>query len=796
MPYISNLKKINPENDSNAITLGYLNNQIGADDGIASLDNLGQIPINQLSINKLIFQGSWDASMNHPFLTDNSGNTGDNYIVCVDGSANIQGETNWNIGDWIIFTTQGWEKIFNNNIGPKGDIGEKGINGLKGDNGSKGEKGIIGSKGVRGLEGENGEKGIIGLKGMKGIRGLKGVNGIIGIKGETGENGNQGLKGEVGEMGATGETGIKGLKGDQGLKGEIGDQGLKGATGDKGELQGETGDQGLKGETGANGNNGVNGDIGVPGSNGMTGDKGENGDIGVPGSNGSTGNQGINGDQGIQGIKGDTGPLPELITDTELINEYVADVSGLIHPANAQYIEFHLIGGGAGGTNNAFGKVGQTINGTSNSVNINGDGSRIVVSNQAAASNRGYVYIYEYNGTDWVQLGQTLQGDNTGDRFGSSVSMNDVGNIISIGAIVYNSNRGLIRSYQYNGSLWSQIGQDIIGLSINALLGQSVNLDSTGTILVTGARGRRSMYAYQYNGSSWVQLGSAITKNSIYPDFGQETHVNSTGQTIAASSYGFNSNRGAVTVYRFQSSNWVQLGSDILGEATGDYSGYSLEINADGTIIVIGSIFASSSLGQVRVFQYVGNNWVKIGQNIDGLITLENLGRGTSINSIGNIIAIAGWSGFSYIYEYDSINLIWVLITTLVGTDRFGQTTSLNNEGNMVAISARSYVEVHKQLTISGGKSGQQKKIKRKLPNDFSFTIGSGGDPYNNGNDTILRNGTGTIIAAAAGGNGQLNNINAGGKGIYNNYGAGGNGNNEFGGADSGSSGIVIITYS
>ena len=62
----------------------------------------------------LVFQGTWNASTNTPTLTSGSGTTGNFYIVSVAGSTNLDGITDWKVGDWAVFIEQGasdqWEK--------------------------------------------------------------------------------------------------------------------------------------------------------------------------------------------------------------------------------------------------------------------------------------------------------------------------------------------------------------------------------------------------------------------------------------------------------------------------------------------------------------------------------------------------------------------------------------------------------------------------------------------------------------------------------------------------------------
>ena len=60
-----------------------------------------------------IFQGTWDASTNTPALASSVGTNGHYYIVSVDGSTNLNGITDWQIGDWAIFAGTTWQKVDN-----------------------------------------------------------------------------------------------------------------------------------------------------------------------------------------------------------------------------------------------------------------------------------------------------------------------------------------------------------------------------------------------------------------------------------------------------------------------------------------------------------------------------------------------------------------------------------------------------------------------------------------------------------------------------------------------------------
>jgi hypothetical protein len=61
------------------------------------------------------YQGSWDANTNSPALTSSVGVNGYYYVVSVAGSTNLNGITDWQIGDWAIFNGSVWQKIDQSN---------------------------------------------------------------------------------------------------------------------------------------------------------------------------------------------------------------------------------------------------------------------------------------------------------------------------------------------------------------------------------------------------------------------------------------------------------------------------------------------------------------------------------------------------------------------------------------------------------------------------------------------------------------------------------------------------------
>lgn len=86
----------------------------GVPNGVATLDAGGKVPTSQIPLQgDLNYQGAWNASTNSPTLTSSVGTQGYYYVVSVAGTTNLNGITDWQIGDWAIFNGSVWQKVDN-----------------------------------------------------------------------------------------------------------------------------------------------------------------------------------------------------------------------------------------------------------------------------------------------------------------------------------------------------------------------------------------------------------------------------------------------------------------------------------------------------------------------------------------------------------------------------------------------------------------------------------------------------------------------------------------------------------
>ncbi len=258
---------------------------------------------------------------------------------------------------------------------------------------------------------------------------------------------------------------------------------------------------------------------------------------------------------------------------------------------------------------NVWTQIGLDINGeaagdeSGKSVSLSSNGTIVAIGaigNDGNGSNSGHVRVYRNVSNIWTQIGTDINGEASGDVSGYTISLSSDGNIIAIGAPENDengSNSGHVRIYQNVSEVWTQIGSDINGEVISDQSGESVSLSSDGNIVAIGA---------------------------IFND-------------------GNSSNSGHVRVFQNASGVWTQIGSDINGEALGDLSGESVSLSSDGNIVAIGAIFndgSGTSSGHVRIFQNVSGNWIQVGSDINGEALGDESGENVSLSSDGSIVAI------------------------------------------------------------------------------------------------------------------------------------------------------------
>lgn len=293
------------------------------------------------------------------------------------------------------------------------------------------------------------------------------------------------------------------------------------------------------------------------------------------------------------------------------------------------------------------------------SVSLSSDGYRLAVGailNDGSGFNAGHVRVWQWSGSSWLLLGNDINGETTEDRSGCSVSLSSDGSRLAIGANLNDgngTNSGHVRVWQWNGTSWNQLGADINGEAIDDQYGLSISLSSDGFRLAIGANGNDGngifsghVRVWQWNGSNWIQLGADINGEAAFDNSGFSVSLSSDGSRLAIGAPyndGSFTNAGHVRILEWNGSSWNQLGTDINGEAPEDNSGWSVSLSADGSRIAIGAIGNDANggnAGHVRMYQWNGSNWIKMGTDIDGESAGNYSGHCVSLSPNGSRLAV------------------------------------------------------------------------------------------------------------------------------------------------------------
>ena len=254
------------------------------------------------------------------------------------------------------------------------------------------------------------------------------------------------------------------------------------------------------------------------------------------------------------------------------------------------------------------------------SVALSSDGTVLAVGASgndpsSGRTNAGHVHVYKFASGVWTQRGGDIDGEAANDNSGTSVSLSSNGNVLAVGAsgndpTSARTDAGHVRVYQFVNNAWTQQGGDIDGEAVGDLFGTSVSLSSDGIMLAVGASALSTLSSskighvrvYKYvNDSGWIQLGSKISGISWAGGYGKSVSLSSNGSMLAIgepyySYYNpfpttFLTRIGCVQVYRYANNAWALHGNDIVGEAAEDYSGFSVSLSSNGSVVAIGAPF-------------------------------------------------------------------------------------------------------------------------------------------------------------------------------------------------------------
>ena len=227
--------------------------------------------------------------------------------------------------------------------------------------------------------------------------------------------------------------------------------------------------------------------------------------------------------------------------------------------------------------------------------------------------------------------------------------------------------------------------------------------------------------------SFFTQIGSDIDGEAAYDYSGSSVSLSADGSVVAIGATqndGNGSDSGHVRIYKNVNDNWTQVGSDIDGEAAEDSYGISVSLSQDGTIVAIGATGNDGNgmrSGHVRIYKNVNDNWTKIGNDIDGEAEFDHFGTSVSLSSDGSVVAIGAPNNAANGYGSGHVQIYKNVNDkwTKIGNDIDGEAIN-DGLGSSVSFSADgSFVAISAQYNDGNGSISGHVRIYRVGITDF-----------------------------------------------------------------------------
>jgi len=375
-------------------------------------------------------------------------------------------------------------------------------------------------------------------------------------------------------------------------------------------------------------------------------------------------------------------------------------------------------------------------------VSLSGDGSTLAVGAWLEASSavginanqnnndvrRGAVYIFTQSAGQWTQqaylksstIGSFALAPAEEDRFGFSLSLNNDGNTLAVGAPLEASNAVGINGDETNESA-----------------------------AFSGA-----VYVFIRSGTSWSQQAYIKASNTDGFDpasaapfttdkFGSSVSVSSDGDTLAvgapteaSNAVGINGNQtdnsannaGAVYVFTRSAQQWSQQAYiKASNTAAGEQFGFSIDLSGDSNTLLVGapSLTDPPTTGQAYVFIRTGSAWSEQTRlSPDSGLPHSGIppafGVSVSLSADGDTAAIGGFIGGTalnpaiggIVFIYTRSSNSWSESTILNASnsdndDYFGITLDLSDDGTVLAVTANE--ENSNAIGLNGNESDNNK---------------------------------------------------------------------------------------
>jgi hypothetical protein len=341
------------------------------------------------------------------------------------------------------------------------------------------------------------------------------------------------------------------------------------------------------------------------------------------------------------------------------------------------------------------------------SVSISGDYAIVGAYNKSSSTGDVYIYTRDASTGVWGSEQKIQTTDiQTGDRFGSSVSIN--GDYVIVGAPYEDTGgaeAGAAYIFKRSGTTWLEkdkltadnaATQDRFGSSV------SINGDYTivGAYFDDNKVGSAYIFKRDTGAETWTQK-QRITAGTGQAEYGWSVSIS--GDYAVASARYDDSYKGSAYIYKRDTGaeTWTQQKKISIpdDDATGSDS-FGTSVSISGDYVFVGSTGTSSAKGFVYVFKRDGVTWTQQQKlTPSDAASQDQFGWSTNINGDYAIVGARkedpdgiGDAGAAYVFKYDGTT--WLEEAKLTASDaasqdEFGYSVSISGEHAIVGASGK-----------------------------------------------------------------------------------------------------------
>lgn len=374
----------------------------------------------------------------------------------------------------------------------------------------------------------------------------------------------------------------------------------------------------------------------------------------------------------------------------------------------------------------------------------------------SAANNSGAVYVFVKSANVWIQQAYVKASNTTDqDAFGKSISLSADGNTLVVGAPgeasaatgINNTSpgqsdnsadgAGAVYIFTRTNDSWTQ--QAYIKASnaaASARFGWAISLSSDGSTLAVGSYAQDgAAYVYVRSGSTWTEQAILKASNHEINDyFGYDVSLSDDGNAIAVGAPGEDSAStgvnnvspgqadnsadysGAAYVFNRSGSVWTQQAYvKASNTGAGDYYGYSVALNSDGSTLAVGAQLEASAAtgidsvspsqndnsapfaGAVYVYYKSSGSWSQQAYIKSPVSGASRFGWDVALNDSGETLSVGATntnpSGIGKAFTFKRTGGVWAALSEVAGpgtdqTDEFGSSVSLSTDGTSLLVGA------------------------------------------------------------------------------------------------------------